>query len=288
MVRLFSCFFMAAMFLVAQAQAQTVEYIHTDALGTPVAVTDANRNVIERSEYSPYGVLLNRGDTDGPGYTGHVQDAATGLSYMQQRYYDPTLGRFLSVDPVTAYNDPVAAFNRYWYANNNPYRFTDPDGRAVQCDGQHCWGVSHSLIGHIMDRMIIQEIILSRATQDAINNIHMAEAESGGNGAGAGHSAPGSSQPVTPGAVDLVDDLAGQESKGRIEAGEGKILPGMGDKKFDPDTGTHDKVAISRDNADGTKTEVHADRNRLTGETENVKIKQQGENCRQARGCGEQ
>lgn len=109
--------------------AQTVEYIHTDALGSPVAITDANRNVIERSEYEPYGALLNRPLSDGPGYTGHVTDAATGLSYMQQRYYDPQIGRFLSEDPVTAYGGDLKHFNRYAYAYNNPYMFTDPDGR---------------------------------------------------------------------------------------------------------------------------------------------------------------
>jgi RHS repeat-associated protein len=86
--------------------------------------------VTERSEYEPYGLLLNRALHDGPGYTGHVNDAATGLSYMQQRYYDPGIGRFLSVDPVTASGNSGANFNRYWYANNNPYRFTDPDGRC--------------------------------------------------------------------------------------------------------------------------------------------------------------
>lgn len=37
--------------------------------------------------------------------------------------------RFLSVDPVTADNNTGTNFNRYWYANNNPYKFTDPDGR---------------------------------------------------------------------------------------------------------------------------------------------------------------
>ena len=46
-----------------------------------------------------------------------------------QRYYDPQIGRFLSVDPVTANGSTGANFNRYWYGNNNPYRFTDPDGR---------------------------------------------------------------------------------------------------------------------------------------------------------------
>lgn len=111
--------------------AYAVKYQHTDALGSPVAVTDANRVVVEKSEYEPYGYLMNRPLTDGPGYAGHVSDAATGLSYMQQRYYDPKIGgRFLSVDPVTA--DSVGGnFNRYWYANNNPYKFVDPDGRSA-------------------------------------------------------------------------------------------------------------------------------------------------------------
>jgi uncharacterized protein RhaS with RHS repeats len=53
---------------------------------------------------------------------------------MQQRYYDPLCGCFLSTDPVTALKGP---FNRYWYANNNPYRFTDPDGRlCATTDGK--------------------------------------------------------------------------------------------------------------------------------------------------------
>ena len=42
---------------------------------------------------------------------------------------DPQLGVFLSVDPVTAYDQPVGHFNRYRYANGNPYKFTDPEGR---------------------------------------------------------------------------------------------------------------------------------------------------------------
>lgn len=111
------------------AHAQTVDYIHTDALGSPIAVTNASQQVIERSEYAPYGDLLNRPDTDGPGYTGHVLDAVTGMSYMQQRYYDSGLGRFLSADPITAYSNPTESFSRYRYANDNPYRFSDPDGR---------------------------------------------------------------------------------------------------------------------------------------------------------------
>ena len=113
------------------------KYQHTDALGSPVAVTDQARTVLERSEFEPYGKLVNRPLTDGPGYTGHVSDAATGLDYMQQRYYDPGIGRFLSVDPVTANGNTGANFNRYWYANNNPYTNKDLDGR--ECNGRGCW-----------------------------------------------------------------------------------------------------------------------------------------------------
>lgn len=51
---------------------------------------------------------------------------------MQQRYYDPLIGRFLSVDPVAAYGSDTRYFNRYWYAAGNPYKFTDPDGREIK------------------------------------------------------------------------------------------------------------------------------------------------------------
>jgi hypothetical protein len=50
---------------------------------------------------------------------------------MQQRYYDPQIGRFLSVDSVGVNPTTGANFNRYWYANDNPYRYTDPDGRET-------------------------------------------------------------------------------------------------------------------------------------------------------------
>lgn len=122
----------------ATAQAQDkVKYTHTDALGSIVAVTDSSGRVIERREYESYGAQLLPELRDGPGYAGHVQDAATGLVYMQQRYYDPAIGRFLSVDPVTAYDTgDWRQFNRYAYAFNNPYTFTDPDGRQSKAMGK--------------------------------------------------------------------------------------------------------------------------------------------------------
>ena len=65
------------------------------------------------------------------GYTGHVGDN-TGLVYMQARYYDPVIGRFYSNDPVGwTPKNPVMSFNRYLYVNNNPYKYTDPNGEFL-------------------------------------------------------------------------------------------------------------------------------------------------------------
>ena len=123
---------------VAQAEvditsgASTSKYLHTDALGSPMAVTNATSGILERTQYEPYGLVINRALRDGPGYTGHVEDAVTALNYMQQRYFDPLTGRFLSVDPVSADSSgDLRFFNRYAYAFDNPYTFNDPDGRAA-------------------------------------------------------------------------------------------------------------------------------------------------------------
>jgi RHS repeat-associated protein len=121
---------LGALLLSSPLAAQTVEYVHTDALGSVVAITNSGGAVVERNQFEPYGDDLT-GIKDGPGYTGHVSDAATGLSYMQQRYYDPQIGQFLSVDPVTPYSKPVAHYNRFRYANGNPYKFVDLDGRCA-------------------------------------------------------------------------------------------------------------------------------------------------------------
>ncbi len=108
----------------------TVRFQMTDALGSPAVNTNTTgaATSIQRTSFTPWGEASP--SVDGTGYTGHVMDVGTGLTYMQQRYYDPQIGRFLSVDPVAA-RTGGDNFNRYWYANNNPYRFTDPDGRET-------------------------------------------------------------------------------------------------------------------------------------------------------------
>jgi uncharacterized protein RhaS with RHS repeats len=47
---------------------------------------------------------------------------------MQARYYDPRIGRFMSMDPVGFVESNPMSFNRYLYVNNNPYKYIDPTG----------------------------------------------------------------------------------------------------------------------------------------------------------------
>ena len=77
-------------------------YLHNDLLGSPVAGTDKFGNVIWQEQYTPYGEkILNSAANDDLGsFTGHIDDSSTGLTYMQARYYDPVIGRFLSNDPI--------------------------------------------------------------------------------------------------------------------------------------------------------------------------------------------
>lgn len=111
---------------------ETVTYYHNDALGSPVAATDASGAVVWREAYKPFGSRIKREATDGNTlwYTGQEEDPDIGLMYYGARWYDPEIGRFMAVDPVGFDPQNVQSFNRYAYANNNPYRYVDPDGRS--------------------------------------------------------------------------------------------------------------------------------------------------------------
>ncbi|WP_250655937.1 RHS repeat domain-containing protein [Alkalimarinus coralli] len=109
--------------------------IHTDALGSPIAATDQKGDVVWKEEYRPFGERIikdNKADSQKRWFTGHVQDKDTGLVYMGARFYDPSIGRFLTPDPVGFSPNAPMMFNRYAYANNNPYKYTDPDGRSPE------------------------------------------------------------------------------------------------------------------------------------------------------------
>jgi RHS repeat-associated protein len=117
-----------------------VSYLTTDTVGSARIVTNENGAVTGRKDFGPFGdgtVTAQR--TTDLGYTppnirqdftGYQKDEESQLEYAQARYFNPTHGRFTSVDPLTAsatIRNPQT-FNRYSYGLNSPYKFTDPLG----------------------------------------------------------------------------------------------------------------------------------------------------------------
>jgi RHS repeat-associated protein len=119
--------------LVATHDDGTLQFLHTDLLGSPAAATDGSGNVAGTQTFYPFGEMRSASgafDTT-RGFTGQVHDAATGLGFYNARYYDPALGRFVSPDSlVQTANNPIF-LNKYVYVMNSPLFLTDPTGNCV-------------------------------------------------------------------------------------------------------------------------------------------------------------
>ena len=113
-----------------------IRYAHNDHLGSAVSETNTSSQVRWQQNFTPFGEKRDQTGgliadaEDEEGFTGHISDA-TGLTYMQARYYDPVLGRFLSNDPVGFETGTPQQFNRYSYTWNDPVNAIDPDGEFL-------------------------------------------------------------------------------------------------------------------------------------------------------------
>ena len=103
--------------------------LHRDHLGTVRGITNGDGTIVHTTVYRVYGDKVSQSGTDkeSHGFIGERHDAETGLMYLNARYYDPKLGRFLSpdtLDPMV----PGVGTNRYAYGLNNPVNIADPSG----------------------------------------------------------------------------------------------------------------------------------------------------------------
>ena len=93
-----------------------------DGQGSTIALADEHGNVVQRYSYDAFGNPSVSGSLTNPfTYTGQAWDPISGLYYYKARYYDPTLGRFIS-------RDPVLHANPYPYVENDPANVSDPTG----------------------------------------------------------------------------------------------------------------------------------------------------------------
>ena len=103
-------------------------YFLLDHLGSVLGLVDANGTIVATYQYDPWGNLLASSGTieNRLRYAGREYDAESGLYYNRARYYDPTIGRFISRDPLNV----IGGQNLYEYAAGDPIANSDPFGLA--------------------------------------------------------------------------------------------------------------------------------------------------------------
>jgi RHS repeat-associated protein len=101
-------------------------YYESDGLGSVTSLTNASATIAATYGYDAFGnLLVSTGSVTNPfRYTAREADTETGLYYYRARFYDPTVGRFLSGDQIG--NDEGS--NLYTYVRNAPIQFRDPTG----------------------------------------------------------------------------------------------------------------------------------------------------------------
>ena len=119
-------------------------------LGDVVGIRNASGTLVAQYVYDAWG--NHRQITDGSGndvsdnpnhianinpfrFRAYYYDTETGWYYLNARYYDPNVGRFLSPDTILGANGGLLGYNLYAYCNNNPVMFADPSGQSLILTG---------------------------------------------------------------------------------------------------------------------------------------------------------
>ena len=125
-----------AVHTIDQSGSASTSYLHYDQLGSVDTLTDDQGAVIQKMSFDAFGLRRDAGNwtydlsssqiapltgLTNRGYTDQEQLDSVALVDMNGRVYDPTIGRFISADPIMG-------GNRYAYAYNDPLEFTDPSG----------------------------------------------------------------------------------------------------------------------------------------------------------------
>ena len=119
------------------------QYYTQNAHGDVVDLTDADGEIVKLYTYDAFGVEKNIDDADTNAfrYCGEYYDSESGTIYLRARYYDPTIGRFISRDSYAGKNEDPLSLNLYNYCANNPVYFNDFSGHWFGLDDAIAAGI---------------------------------------------------------------------------------------------------------------------------------------------------
>ena len=111
----------------------TLYYYVLNAQGDVVRIVDGSRSVVASYTYDPWGKIISSSgtlaDINPLRYRGYYYDSETGFYYLQSRYYDPEIGRFINADSYASTDATgLLSTNMFAYCENNPVMRVDPTG----------------------------------------------------------------------------------------------------------------------------------------------------------------
>ncbi|MBQ1090290.1 sugar-binding protein [Streptomyces sp. B93] len=131
-----------------QANDGSVSITLADHHGTAQLAIDTATQQLTQRRTLPFGGTRGTEATNWPGtkgFVGGTRDAATGLTHLGAREYDPAIGRFLSLDPLLEIDKPQT-LNGYSYAAQNPLTFADPTGLRLACGPEFGMGCGTGVV----------------------------------------------------------------------------------------------------------------------------------------------
>ena len=114
----------------------TLYYYVLNAQGDVVRIVDSSRNTVASYTYDPWGKIISSSgtlaDINPLRYRGYYYDSETGFYYLQSRYYDPEIGRFINADSYASTDATgLLSTNMFAYCENDPVNKSDPTGEVA-------------------------------------------------------------------------------------------------------------------------------------------------------------
>ena len=153
----------------------TTYYYITNLQGDVMYLVDGTGATVASYEYDPYGNILS---ATGPmaeinplRYRGYYYDAELEMYYLQSRYYDPMVGRFINADDIgyLGADESILSYNLYAYCKNNPINYVDSAGEwLARLVGGVAGAAIFGTLAHVLCKLIGSFVPMSKKTSAAI------------------------------------------------------------------------------------------------------------------------